>query len=72
MDITGSTSGAIPVWHKYTLSVSEAAKYFRIGEDKLRKLAEENPDADWLLMNGNRVQIKRRLFEQVIDKLNSI
>ena len=48
------------------------AKYFRIGEKKLRKLAEENPDANWLIMNGNRIQIKRRQFEKVIDSLDVI
>ena len=44
----------------------------RIGENKLRRLAEENKDAGWLIMNGNRIQIKRRQFEQVIDKLDAI
>ena len=57
----------VPIWEKYTLTIEEAARYFRIGEKKLRKLAEENPDASWLIMNGNRVQIKRRQFEKVID-----
>ena len=55
----------VPIWEKYTLTIEEAARYFRIGEKKLRKLAEENPDASWLIMNGNRVQIKRRQFEKV-------
>ena len=32
----------VPIWEKYTLTIEEAAKYFRIGEKKLRKLAEEN------------------------------
>ena len=50
----------IPVWEKYTLTIEEASKYFRIGENKLRRLAEENKDAGWLIMNGNRIQIKRR------------
>ena len=54
----------VPIWEKYTLTIEEAARYFRIGEKKLRKLAEENPDASWLIMNGNRVQIKRRQFEK--------
>lgn len=45
----------VPIWEKYTLTIEEAAKYFRIGEKKLRKLAEENPDANWLMMNGNRM-----------------
>lgn len=62
----------VPIWEKYTLTIEEAAKYFRIGEKKLRKLAEENPDANWLIMNGNRIQIKRRQFEKVIDFLDVI
>ena len=35
----------IPIWEKYTLTIEEASKYFRIGENKLRRLAEENKDA---------------------------
>ena len=35
-------------------------------------LVEENPDAGWLIMNGNRAQIKRRQFEKVIDSLDVI
>ena len=62
----------VPIWEKYTLTIEEAARYFRIGEKKLRKLAEENPDASWLIMNGNRLQIKRRQFEKVIDSLDVI
>lgn len=58
----------IPIWEKYTLTIEEASKYFRIGEKKLRKLAEGN----WLIMNGNRLQIKRRQFEKVIDSLEVI
>ena len=62
----------VPIWQKYTLTIEEAARYFRIGEKKLRKLVEENPDAGWLIMNGNRAQIKRRQFEKVIDSLDVI
>lgn len=51
----------VPVWQKYTLSIEEAAEYFRIGQRRLRELAAENPNADFLLSNGNRVQIKRKL-----------
>ncbi|TQX69172.1 excisionase, partial [Clostridioides difficile] len=42
------------------------SKYFRIGEKKLRKLAEENLDAGWVIVNGNRIQIKRKQFEKII------
>lgn len=34
----------IPIWERYTLTIEEASKYFRIGENKLRRLAEENKD----------------------------
>ena len=59
----------IPIWERYTLTIEEASKYFRIGENKLRRLADENKNADWLIMNGNRIQIKRKQFEKIIDKL---
>ena len=36
---------------------------------RLRRLAEENPDATWLIMTGNRFQIKRKLLENIIDSL---
>ena len=62
----------IPIWEKYTLSVEEAAAYFRIGEAKLRRLISENADADYILWNGNRPQIKRRLFENYIDCCGAI
>ncbi|WP_454963793.1 excisionase [Filifactor alocis] len=62
----------MPIWEKYTLTVEEASLYFRVGENKLRKLAEENPNANWLIMNGNRIQIKRKQFEKVIDTINVI
>ena len=58
---------AIPVWERYTLSVEEAAVYFSIGENKLRRIISENRDADFILWNGNRPQIKRKKFEQLID-----
>ena len=62
----------IPVWERYTLSIEEAAAYFRIGENKLRKIVSENKDADYLLWNGNRPQIKRKKFEQLIDRLSVV
>ena len=62
----------VPIWERYTLTIEEAAKYFRIGENKLRRLAEENKNAGWLIMNGNRIQIKRKQFEKLIDTLDVI
>ena len=62
----------IPIWERYTLTIEEASKYFRIGENKLRRLVEENKNANWLIMNGNRIQIKRKQFEKIIDTLDAI
>ncbi len=65
-------SKKVPTWERYTLSVEEAVAYFRIGENKLRKIINENQDADFVLWNGNRPQIKRKIFEGYIDKINII
>lgn len=62
----------IPFWERYTLSVEEAAQYFRIGENKLRRIISENKEANFLLWNGNRPQIKRGLFEKYIDNCNVV
>ena len=42
----------VPIWMKYTMSIEEAAQYFRIGENKLRKMVRENRDADFVLWNA--------------------
>lgn len=62
----------IPISEKYVLSIIEASQYFRIGETKLRRFAEEHKEAEWIIMNGNRIQIKRKQFEKIIDSLNVI
>lgn len=62
----------IPIWEKYTLTVEEAAAYFRIGEGKLRRIIEEDPSADYILFNGNRIQIKRKKFEAFIDACQAV
>ena len=62
----------VPIWERYTLTIEEAAKYFRIGMSKLRKVAEENKDSGWVIMNGNRIQIKRKQFEKIIDSIDTI
>lgn len=67
-----SNNNDVPISEKYTLTIEEASRYFRLGENKLRKLAEENLNASWVLMNGNRIQIKRKQFEKIIDSLNAI
>lgn len=62
----------VPVWEKFTLTIEEAAAHFRIGETKLRQIVSENRNADFLLWNGNRPQIKRKKFEALVDELHNI
>ena len=62
----------IPTWEKYLLTVREASKYFHIGEKKLRMMIEENSYADWFLMNGNRVMIKRKAFEIYLNEATAV
>ena len=62
----------IPYWEKYMLTLREAAEYFHIGEKKMRQIAYDNMDAKFLLESGNRVMIKRKLFEEFLDNSSVI
>ena len=62
----------IPYWEKYMLTLREAAEYFHIGEKKMRQIVDDNLDANFLLESGNRVMIKRRLFEEYLDNATVI
>ena len=68
----GSRREEIPVWEKYMLSTEEASEYFHIGINKLRRIISLNPTAEWILWNGSHAYIKRRIFEQLIDRIDSI
>lgn len=63
---------SVPIWKKYTLTISEASQYFNIGEKKLRQMVQENNTADFLLNNGAKVLVKRVKFEQFLDDTYSI
>ena len=62
----------VPTWERYTLTVTEAADYYHIGETKLRRLAEEHPEADFIILNGNRLLFKRQKFELFLDKATTL
>lgn len=62
----------IPFWEQYALTIEEAASYFRIGEKKLRQIANSNKDADFLLWVGTRVLIKRLSFEKYLERQNTL
>lgn len=67
-----TTENDIPIWHRYTLTIEEAARYYHIGENKLRDLININPMADFHISNGNRTLIKRAKFEEYLDRATSI
>ena len=41
MNVEGKNYSDIPVWRRYTLTIEEAARYYHIGEGKLRTLRSE-------------------------------
>lgn len=62
----------IPIWERYALTIKEAASYFRIGENKLRQIVEDNSDSEFVVRIGNRSLIKRKLFEQYLDQAKEL
>lgn len=66
------TESTLSLAERYTLSIKQAAEYFGIGQKKLRQIVEEHADADFVLRNGAKVQIKRKKFENFIDQTSCI
>ena len=63
----------VPIWEKYMLTIDEAAKYFNIGDKKLREIAKDNIDNPKLvMMNGTKQLIKRKNFALFLEELESI
>lgn len=62
----------LPWWEKYTLTVEEASNYFGIGEKALRRFLSEHKDSDFIINNGTKILIKRKVFEKYIDEKMTI
>ena len=62
----------VPLWKKYALNITEASQYFGIGEKKLRGLIEQNLDTGFVLQNGVKYLIKRKQFEEFLDRTNCV
>lgn len=61
----------IPVYRKPLLTIEETIAYTGIGRDKLYKMT--NPEnCPFVLWVGNRRMIKRRVFDEYIEKNYSI
>ena len=61
----------VPIWHRTTLSLEEAAEYTGIGIHKLRELADMR-GCKFVLQNGNRRRIKRQLLDEFLENSEAI
>lgn len=61
----------IPIWEKSNLTIEEAAVYSGIGRNKLRELTESE-NCTFVLWIGTKRLIKRRKFDEFIDKAYSV
>ena len=62
---------SIPIWEKANLTLEEAAAYSNIGIHKIRMLSEK-AECDFVLWVGNKRLIKRRKFDEFIERQYSI
>lgn len=56
----------VEIQNKFLLTFEEASKYFGIGENKLRNMADIAQNPTWVVQNGCRRLIKRVLFEKFL------
>lgn len=61
----------VPIWEKSNLTLEEAAAYSGIGINKLREMTNDIT-CKFVLWNGNKRLIKRRLLDEYTDKAYSI
>ena len=60
-----SPKGEVPIYHKLTLTIKEAAEYSNIGINKIESLLKQ-PNCPFVLYAGTRKLVKRREFEEFI------
>lgn len=61
----------IPYNQRLCISIEEAAEYSMIGEQRLRKIIEDDRSLEWVLRIGTRTRIKRAQFENwVLQQYN--
>lgn len=64
-------SGCINISEKYNLTIQEAAEYFNIGEKKIRELIKE-PGCQFVLLNGKKILIKKKMMEDYLCNVKYI
>ena len=61
----------VPIWEKANLTLEEAAVYSGIDTGKLREITNEE-GCNFVLWVGTKRLIKKRLFDQFIERSYSI
>ena len=61
----------VPLWKKMNLTVEEAAAYSGIGMAKLYEMTDSE-DCPFVLWIGSRRMIKRKTFDEYIERQYSI
>lgn len=67
----GSIVKEVPIWEKSNLTVEEAAAYTGIGINKIREMSNGD-NCPFVLWVGNKRLIKRRKFDEYVEKQFSI
>lgn len=65
------TKNNVAVENKYALTIKEAADYFNIGEHRIRELTDKR-DCPFVLWVGSKRLVKRKVFEEYLEKQFSI
>lgn len=61
----------VPIWEKSNLTLEEASAYFGIGINKLRDMTNDR-NCRYVIWCGNKRLIKRKLFDEYLEKTYSI
>ncbi len=61
----------IPIWEKLNLTIEEAAAYSNIGINKIREISNKD-NCPFVLWVGNKRLIKRRKFDEFVEKQFSL
>ncbi len=67
----GNIVKEVPIWEKSNLTVEEAAAYTGIGINKIREMSSGDK-CPFVLWVGNKRLIKRRKFDEYVEKQFSI
>ena len=61
----------VPIFEKTCLTLEEAAAYSGIGINKLRKMSDKE-DCPFVLWNGTKRLLKRKLLDKFLEEAYSI